>query len=135
MEKKDIESRDDIYKLVTLFYTEVRKDKILGAFFNNKIKDWDTHFQHLTTFWESSLFMTKKLEKKYIGNPLETHVNVDKENNNSITEKYFGIWLNYWIQTIDKLFQGIIADNAKHKARKMSSFLYLKIFEARVKNN
>lgn len=134
MGKKDIQTREDIYQLVTLFYAKVRKDTVLGPFFNDKIEDWEAHHQHLTTFWESSLFMSRKLEKKYSGNPLEVHVTVDKENNNSITELHFGIWLNHWIQTIETLFDGEVADNAKRRARKMGTFMYLKIFEARANN-
>lgn len=134
MKKKDINTREDLFLLVSNFYEKVRQDDVLGPFFNEKIKDWNAHLQHLTTFWESSLFMTRKLDKKYVGNPLEIHVTVDRENNNTITEMHFGIWLNYWLQTIDELFEGEVADNAKRRARKMSTFLYLKIFEARQKN-
>jgi len=133
--KRDISNREDVFLLVTNFYKKVRKDNTLGPFFNEKIKNWNVHLEHLTTFWETSLFMTRKLEKKYKGNPLEVHVTVDKENNNSITEMHFGIWLNYWSQTIDELFQGEIADNAKRRARKMGTFMYLKIFETRTKIN
>ncbi|MDH7914312.1 group III truncated hemoglobin [Winogradskyella sp. SYSU M77433] len=127
MHKKDITSREDIFLLVSKFYEKVRKDTVLGPFFNNSIKDWDAHLQHLTTFWESSLF----LKTRYYGNPLEVHVNVDKANNNTITELHFGLWLNLWHQTIDELFEGEYANNAKRRARKMGTFLYLKIFEAR----
>lgn len=127
MHKKDITSREDIFLLVSKFYEKVRKDNVLGPFFNNSIKDWDAHLQHLTTFWESSLF----LKTRYYGNPLEVHVNVDKANNNTITELHFGLWLNLWHQTIDELFEGEHANNAKRRARKMGTFLYLKIFEAR----
>lgn len=127
MEKSDIKTREDIHLLVSSFYTKVRKDDVLGPFFNDTIKDWDTHFEHLTTFWESSLF----LKAKFTGNPLEAHVKVDADNNNSITELHFGLWLNLWFQTIDELFKGDYAENAKRRARKMGTFLYLKIFEAR----
>ncbi len=132
MNKKDIKTRDDVFLLVSSFYDKVRKDPVLAPFFNDVIKDWDTHLERLTTFWESSLFMTRKLEQKYLGNPLEAHVKVDAENNNGITETHFGLWLNLWFQTIDELFEGDYAENAKRRARKMSTFLYLKIFEARV---
>lgn len=129
--KTDIQNREDISKLVLSFYAKVRKDNILGPFFNNAIKDWDTHLDRLTTFWESSLFITKKLEHKYYGNPLETHIKVDKNNKHNITQEHFGLWLNLWFQTIDKLFIGDNANKAKTRARKMGTFLYLKIFEAR----
>ena len=131
MDKKDIQTRDDVFLLVTSFYKKVRKDETLGPFFNDAIKDWDAHLDKLTTFWESSLFMTRKLEQRYYGNPLEAHVKVDEDNNNSISELHFGLWLNLWLQTIDELFVGDCAENAKRRARKMASFLYLKIFEAR----
>lgn len=131
MTKKDIGTREDIFLLVSSFYKKVRKDPVLGPFFNDAIKDWDEHLHKLTTFWESSLFMTRKLEHKYKGNPLEVHAKVDKDNNNSITELHFGLWLNLWFQTIDELFEGDYAENAKRRARKMGTFFYLKIFEAR----
>ncbi len=127
MIKKDIETREDVFMLVSSFYKKVRKDSVLGPFFNEIIKDWDEHLERLTTFWESSLF----LKTRYSGNPIEAHVKVDKETNNSITELHFGLWLNLWFQTIDELFEGDYAENAKRRARKMGTFLYLKIFEAR----
>ena len=128
---QDISNRKDVFLLVNTFYDKVRKDSALGPFFNETIKDWDAHLDHLTTFWETSLFMTKKLEKKYYGNPLEAHVSVDKAHDNSITELHFGIWLNLWFQTLDELFEGEVVENAKRRARKMGTFMYLKIFEAR----
>lgn len=127
MQKTDIKNREDVYLLVSSFYKKVRQDSVLGPFFNETIKDWDAHLERLTTFWESSLF----LKTKYLGNPLEVHVRVDKEHNHSITELHFGLWLNLWFQTIDEHFEGDYAENAKHRARKMGTFLYLKIFEAR----
>lgn len=129
--KQDIQTREDIYLLVSEFYKKVRADAVLGPFFNNVIKDWDAHIDRLTTFWESSLFMTRKLEQRYIGNPLEVHVKVDQENNQSITELHFGLWLNLWFQKVDDLFVGEIAENAKRRARKMGTFLYISIFQAR----
>ncbi|WP_100611358.1 group III truncated hemoglobin [Confluentibacter lentus] len=127
--KNDIKTREDVFLLVSSFYDKVRKDTVLGPFFNDVITDWDAHLERLTTFWESSLF----LKTKYLGNPLEAHVKVDQENNNMITELHFGLWINLWFQTIDELFEGDYAENAKQRARKMGTFLYLKIFEARQK--
>ncbi len=127
MNKNDIKSRADIFLLVSSFYDKVRRDPVLGTFFNNVIDDWDEHLQRLTSFWESSLF----LRTKYLGNPLEAHVKVDQYNNQSITEQHFGLWLNLWFETVNEHFEGDYAENAKRRARKMSTFLYLKIFEAR----
>ena len=131
MNRKAILNREDVQLLVNEFYKKVRVDNLLGPIFNETITDWESHLNHLTTFWESSLFIGKKLDKKYIGNPLEAHEKVDAAYNNSITELHFGIWLNLWYATIDEYFEGEMADNAKRRARKMGTFMYLKIFEAR----
>lgn len=128
--KQDIENQDDIYRLVSTFYSKIRKDDTLGPYFS-KIIDWDEHLDKLTTFWESSLF----LQTKYYGDPLKAHVKADADFGNTISEFHFGIWLNLWYQTIDELFEGEVADNAKRRARKMGTFLYLKIFEARQNQN
>ena len=126
MGKKDIKSREDVSFLVTRFYEKVRKDDTLGPFFD-RIENWDEHLDRLTTFWESSLF----LQTKYYGNPLEAHAKADREHDNKITELHFGVWLNLWYQTIDELFVGETAENAKRRARKMGTFLYINIFQAR----
>jgi len=129
MKKKDIKTREDIYKLVSTFYSKVRVDDTLGPFFD-KIEDWDEHLDRLTTFWESSLF----LKTKYFGDPLAAHAKADREHGNKISELHFGVWLNLWFETIEELFEGETAENAKRRARKMGTFLYLKIFEARQSN-
>lgn len=129
MDKIDIETKDDIFRLVSTFYIKVRKNDSIGHFFNDSIKEWDAHLEKLTLFWESNLF----LKTKYLGNPLQVHNEVDLKYNNTITEIHFGIWLNLWFETIDELFVGEMAEKAKQRARKMSTFLYLNIFES--KNN
>ncbi len=127
MEKQDIKSRADIFLLVSTFYDKVRQDVVLGPIFNTTIKDWDAHLDQLTTFWESSLF----LKTKYLGNPLEAHVRVDKAFNHSIGAKHFGLWLNLWFSTIDALFEGERAEQAKRRAQKMSTFMQIHIFKSR----
>lgn len=131
MKRKEISDRADVKLLVDEFYIKVRADKLLGPIFNKTITDWDTHLDHLTTFWETSLFIGIKLDHKYVGNPLLAHEKVDEAFGNTITELHFGVWLNLWFATIDHYFEGDIADNAKRRARKMGTFMFLKIFEAR----
>ena len=125
--KHDIQDRTDVHLLVTTFYAKIRQDEVLGPIFNVQIHDWDTHLEHLTDFWESSLFFVNK----YKGNPLEKHIEVDAAVKNTISEHHFGIWLNYWIQTLDDLFEGEKANIAKNRARKMGTFIYVKLFQAR----
>ena len=123
----DIRNREDVFLLVSSFYKEVRKNELLGPIFNPMIKNWDEHLDHLTNFWESNLFF----KKTYKGNPMQKHVDVDIYHNGSINEMHFGVWLNLWFETIDRLFEGEIAQIAKNRARNMSTFIHLNIFEAR----
>jgi len=127
MPKTDISSREDVYTLVETFYTKVRKDELLGPIFNSVINNWEEHFERLTDFWETNLFF----KKKYKGDPLQKHVDVDKMHGGSINELHFGVWLNLWFQTIEELFEGENANIAKNRARNMGTFIHLRIFKAR----
>lgn len=127
MEKREIRSREEVSLLVRTFYSKVRKDALLGAIFDNHISDWETHLELLTDFWESNLFFARK----YFGNPMHAHIEVDKNMNGKITELHFGTWINLWHETIDELFVGETANIAKNRARNMGTFIHLNIFNAR----
>lgn len=125
----DIKTRDDISVLVRTFYLKVQQDDILGPIFNRIISDWESHFELLTDFWETQLF----LKRKYFGNPVTAHQEVDDKMNHTITSKHFGLWLNLWFATIDELFEGDTAWIAKNRAQKMSTMLFMQIYEHRHK--
>ncbi len=127
--RKEIENRADIFLLVDTFYQKIRVDKEIGFFFNETIKDWPSHLEKLTDFWEMNLFGGRQFK----ANPIETHNRVDEKFNNCITPEIFGHWLNIWFETIDSLFEGENAATLKRRARKMSSFMYLNIFQNRSK--
>ncbi len=124
---KEIEAREDVSLLVRTFYSKVRKNDLLGPIFNGIITDWETHLELLTDFWETNLFFARK----YYGNPLHAHVNVDDKVDNTINELHFGTWINLWLETVDELFEGEKANIAKNRARNMGTFMYLNIFNAR----
>ena len=126
MELKEIENRDDVYLLVSTFYSKIKQDDFIGPFFLNAIpeNEWNAHLEKLTDFWETNLF----LAKKYKGNPMQVHQNLDIATNYSITQKHFGKWLELWITTLDALFYGEKAIKAKNSARNISFTLFLKMF-------
>ena len=130
MEMTDINSEKDVLLLVRTFYGKVREDDLLGPIFNSVIVDWEEHFERLTDFWVGNLFFIKK----YHGDPLQKHAEVDAAHGGTINEMHFGVWLNLWYETIDQLFHGEKAQMAKNRARNMSTFIHLKMYEAR-KNN
>lgn len=133
METKPIlSSREDVYQLVTEFYSVVRKDKILGPIFEKRInseEEWNLHFEKLTDFWESNIFGVIK----YKGNPMIAHQKTDKSANYGVTQNHFVRWLGIWNKTIDSLFEGEKAEYAKEKARRMSTHLYIDMWKHKPK--
>ena len=129
--KKQIDNRADVSFLVHQFYAKIRADKEIGFYFNEKISDWDAHLEKLTDFWETNLFGVRK----YKGNPHAIHNEVDAHFDEKITTNEFGIWLNHWFQTIDEHFEGENAETLKRRARKMSTFLYMSMFQHRQKES
>jgi hemoglobin len=127
--RKDIETRADVSHLVGAFYAKIRADEVLGPIFDGAISDWEPHLEKLTDFWEGNLFFFVKT--KYHGDPKVAHVELDKKLHNSLTMNHFGHWINLWLATVDEHFEGETAGRAKMIARKMASFLFLKIVEAR----
>lgn len=127
MIKKQIESREEVSLLVRTFYAKVRKDELLGPIFNGIIDDWEAHLELLTDFWETNLFF----QRKYFGNPMHAHVEVDNKWGNTINELHFGTWINLWFETINELFEGETAQIAINRARNMGTFIHLNIFNAR----
>ena len=125
--KTDIRNRKDVSLLINTFYKKIRKDEILGPIFNGIITDWDAHLVLLTDFWETQLF----LKRKYFGNPVTVHQEVDDKTNHSINPEHFGLWLNLWFATLDELFEGETTWIAKNRAQKMSTMLYMKMYENR----
>ena len=124
---KQIDDRQDISVLVRTFYAKIREDVVLGPIFIANITDWESHLELLTDFWETQLF----LKRKYHGNPVTAHQEVDDKMNHTITSEHFGLWLNLWFETIDELFIGDIAWIAKNRAQKMSTMLFMKMYEHR----
>lgn len=127
MEKHDIASRQDIETLIRTFYGRVRQHREIGPFFNETITDWTEHINKLSDFWETNLFF----KKAYKGNPLQAHISVDNNFDNSIEQAHFGNWLELWFSTIDDLFQGENAHLAKERARSMAHMIFIRLFQAR----
>ncbi len=123
---KEIETRTDIYAVVISFYSRLKTDETLGPLFLRSIADseWEDHMQKITDFWDSAIFNSMT----YKGNPANVHVDVDKTNGYDIYQKHFEIWLQNWNETLDANWSGIVAENMKMRARKMSTGLYISMW-------
>lgn len=122
---KKLQNRDDINILVKSFYSKIRQNNLLGPIFNKHIteNEWPLHLEKLTDFWETNL-LGKPVFK---GNPTLKHILVDANLNYKIEQQHFTTWVNIWIETIDELFVGELADQAKLAAKRMASNQFLAI--------
>ena len=116
---KEIISLDDIKKMVDTFYGKVRKDKLIGPIFNERIQDrWPQHLEKMYTFWQTVLLG----EHTYFGSPFPPHASLQ------ISHDHFEKWMELFRQTLDELFKGAVAEDAKWRAGKMAE-----LFEEKVK--
>ena len=118
----DISTENDVILLVNTFYKHALSDTIIGVFFKNHISSsLEEHLPTMYDFWNSVLLS----KGSYKGNPILTHVNLNKVK--KLEKIHFERWLQLWNSTIDKLFAGQIAEQAKEKASLMKDLMLYKI--------
>ncbi|NRF39538.1 MULTISPECIES: group III truncated hemoglobin [Pedobacter] len=106
-QRKDIDTETDVELLVNEFYTKVRNDELLDPIFAAVIKgNWDTHLKLMVDFWSTLLLYTRK----YVGAPLPKHLPL------KLSNEHFDRWIKLFSETVDELFIGVIAENAKNRA-------------------
>ena len=120
--KKDIETREDIELLVNSFYDKIKTNAILGHIFNDVAKiNWEEHLPKMYSFWASLLLG----EHSFSGNPMIKHVELSKLT--AMTETEFSEWLLLFSQTLDDLFEGNRANEAKTRAANIARLMLHKI--------
>ena len=120
--KNDIKDKGDIEILVNFFYDKVKKDDKIGFIFNKVIgSDWSRHLPVMYDFWNMVLFS----KPGYGGNPTRAHVDLDKKI--QLQKEHFDHWLLLWNETVDNLFQGEVANEAKNRAMLMANLISIKV--------
>lgn len=115
---KDINNMEDIELLVDSFYGQVREDELLSPIFNSVIRDrWPEHLEKMYRFWQTVLLQ----EHTYFGSPFPPHAKLPVE------KAHFDTWLRLWHNTIDSLFTGEKANEAKWRGDKMAVMFLSKI--------
>jgi len=120
--KKDIANRDDIKLLIDTFYIKLRKDKSLGYIFDEVAKvDWENHMPIMYDFWENTLFHTGTYKR----NAMQPHLDLNQKT--ALTKAHFDQWLLVFNTTVDELFAGEVAHNAKTRALSIATMIQFKI--------
>ena len=114
MANQDIIEQADIFLLVNSFYKKILEDDLLFRVFDPVIKDdWDYHLKRMTDFWSTLLLYTHAFKD----DPMPKHhpLPLDKE--------HFDRWLQLFNQTIDELFEGAVAENARKRANSIARII------------
>jgi len=115
---EDISTFEDIKKLVDVFYDKIRLNDLLAPIFNAIIQDrWPQHLDKMYTFWQTVLLG----EHTYFGSPFVPHAKLQ------VNHLHFQTWLKLFNSTVDELFVGPIATEAKWRADKMATMFETKI--------
>ena len=111
----DITSRSDIARLVDTFYECVRSDDLLGPIFQDIARvHWPTHLPKMYAFWETVLFGVGGFK----GNPLAAHVTLAQRT--PLTAREFDRWVALFDESVDTLYAGPVAADAKRRARQIA---------------
>lgn len=115
---KQILDIDDIKLLVDTFYDKVRQDELLADIFNERIENrWADHLEKMYRFWQTVLLE----DHTYYGSPFAPHANMP------IGRDHFEQWIKLFQNTVDELFEGEKANEAKWRAGKMAEMFQYKI--------
>jgi len=115
MMKRDIETREDLELLLGEFYKIAVADSEIGHHFAEL--DLAAHLPVIIDFWEKVLFG----KPVYFGNPLAVHRILHEKS--PLKLEHFQRWFEIFSQTVDKLFAGETADDAKLRAKMIAHSL------------
>jgi hemoglobin len=122
----DIQSQGDVMLLINTFYDKVKKDDTIGSIFKEIIgDDWSHHLPVMYKFWDMVLLS----KPGYEGYPTKKHTEIDRRI--PLQKEHFDRWIALWDETIDHLFIGNVAMQAKEKAKLMSNLISIKVADSR----
>ncbi|MDB5233095.1 MAG: sec-independent protein translocase TatC [Hymenobacter sp.] len=108
----DLQTEADIVRLVDTFYSRVNEDALLRPVFNDIAQvDWAAHLPTMYDFWSSVLLGTSR----YKGRPMAKHFPLP------IKSEHFQQWLALFTASVDELFAGPQATDAKARAHSIGA--------------
>lgn len=120
--KPDIENKEDVARLIKLFYEKATVDPVIGHFFTTVIKlDWEKHIPLITNFWSTLLFGGQD----YTGNPMEAHMKLNKLS--TMEKVHFDTWVRLWTETVQEHFAGPKAEEAIMRGGTIAQIMHMKL--------
>jgi hemoglobin len=118
----DIQTREDLYQLISIFYTQVLEDELLSVFFKEIVPiDIEQHFPTMVNFWETVLFS----KASYKGNPMLKHIELSRLKR--LEPIHFDRWICLWTETVQTNFQGENTRKVLQKATQIKDLMEYKV--------
>ena len=120
----DIETREDVERLVRAFYGRAMTDPIIGFIFTDVAHlDLEAHVPEISSFWETILLGARS----YGGGAFAPHAALHARA--ELRAAHFERWLVLWRETVDELFSGPRAELAKSHAARVARAFYRRLTE------
>ena len=115
----DISTPSDIKLLVETFYHDLVTDPLIGKFFEGL--DLEHHLPRIRAFWEMILLG----QPGYTTNVTEVHLKLHQRI--PMERVHFNRWLELFRSTVDHLFAGPNAEEAKMRALSIATVMLVKV--------
>lgn len=122
MPSTDITSRADVERLTRAFYEKALADTMIGYLFTDVAQlDLEAHLPDIADFWETILLGGDA----YRGGAFAVHADLHAKS--PLRGGHFDRWVALWTQTVDELFAGETAEEAKRHARRVASAFHRRL--------
>jgi len=118
-------SVEKIREMVELFYSRTQQDDLLGPIFQERVADWDAHYEKMTRFWSSATMRVGT----YSGRPIEAH------SFGGFTKVHFDRWVTMFTTTANDVFTPGDAKILTDLAKRMASTIAMRIGVGRFNYN
>jgi hemoglobin len=119
---KDIETPEDIHRIVSTFYDYLLQDQSISYLFTDVVAiQLEEHLPILVTFWSQALLGTGG----YYNNLTQIHL--DLNHKSALTPELFQIWLGHFNAAIDMHCQGLNCERMKTQALNLATVMQIKI--------
>src|SRR3954469_6400330 len=118
--KRDIETREDLFVLLELFYDTLLKDETIAYIFTDIAKiNMQHHLPIIVDFWQMVLFDAPTYNK----NAIQPHLVLNQKSR--FSKHHFDTWLTTFGSTVDTLFEGKNAFMAKQRAKSIATIMQI----------
>ncbi len=116
---------EKIREMVELFYSRTQHDDLLGPIFDQRVEDWEAHYEKMTRFWSSAAINAGT----YSGRPIEAH------KFGGLTKAHFDRWVEMFITTANDVFAEQDAVVFTDLGKKMASSIAMRIGVGRLSDS